>query len=63
MIFGLFLICFGTLFLLQNLGLISADVWGIFWPSIIIAFGLSIVFGHRKKHPWCCWPWEGKEKK
>ena len=64
MVFGLFLIAFGTLFLLQNLGFITADIWGIFWPALIIAFGVSLVFGKKKKHHWCCWPWEeGKKKK
>ena len=63
MVFGLFLIVFGSLYLLNNLGIIAFDIWGYFWPAIIIAFGVSMVFGHKKKHPWCCWPGDGEKKK
>lgn len=63
MVFGLFLVFLGTLFLLQNLGFITADVWEIFWPLAIVAFGICIIFGRKKKHPWCCWHGEKGGKK
>ena len=43
MVFGLILILLGALFLLQNLGILTQDVWEIFWPIVIIAIGLSLL--------------------
>lgn len=50
MIFGIALVVIGVVFLLQNLGYISASAWGIIWPVIIIAVGLSMLC---KKHGHC----------
>lgn len=47
---GLFLIFFGAIFLLNNLGYIGWDIWLLFldfWPLILIAVGLCLIF--RKK--------------
>ena len=33
----------GTLFLLRNLGIIYGNLWGVFWPGILIAVGLSML--------------------
>lgn len=38
---GLILIVIGALFLLQNL--VSIDIWGNFWPIILIVIGISIM--------------------
>lgn len=47
--FGLILIALGLLFLLKNLGIISGDVWGIFWPILLIILGLWILVDSFKK--------------
>lgn len=60
MIFGIALVVVGAVFLLQNLGYISASAWGIVWPVIIIAAGLSMIF---KKHGHCVCGCEDKDKK
>lgn len=51
MLFGVFLIVLGGLFLLENMGLLPAGVWGVFWPLVLIALGLRLVMG---KNGCCC---------
>lgn len=43
MFLGLLVLVIGIVFLLQNLGYIGGNVWGIIWPVIIIVVGLSMV--------------------
>jgi len=43
MFVGLMVLLVGIVFLLQNLGYISGNVWGIIWPAIIIIVGLSMI--------------------
>ncbi|MDP3792527.1 MAG: DUF5668 domain-containing protein [bacterium] len=45
-IFGLIIVIFGLAFLLRNLGLLefAASFWSVFYPAVIIAFGLIILF-------------------
>lgn len=50
--FGIIILLIGVAFLLQNLGIITANFWQILWPLFIILIGLSIIF--RRKHCWCC---------
>lgn len=38
------LIGLGVIFLLQNTGVISAQIWGIIWPLFLITLGLYIAF-------------------
>ena len=43
----------GTIFLLQNLGLLTWDVWrvvGQFWPVILILIGLELFLGSAGRH-------------
>ncbi|MCX8095167.1 MAG: DUF5668 domain-containing protein [Caldisericia bacterium] len=47
--FGLILVALGVLFLLKNLGIISGDVWEIFWPILLIILGLWIIIGSFTK--------------
>lgn len=47
--FGLILIALGVLFLLKNLGIISQDIWGIFWPILLIILGIEILISSIKK--------------
>jgi len=50
MLFGLFVILIGFVFLLKNLGIITGSIWGIIWPSVLIIFGAYLVFKtHRLK--------------
>ena len=40
---GIFVILFGVVFLLKNLGVISENVSQILWPSVVILAGLKKV--------------------
>ncbi len=44
MLFALIFILLGVLFLLKNLGIITAGIWGILWPLILILIGFWIIF-------------------
>ena len=55
MFFGLFLAIIGAIFLLQNLGYITADAGSVIWPVVLIVLGLSLVFKKKRGH--CCGPW------
>lgn len=35
---------FGAVYLLRNLGVVDFNPWQIFWPAVIIAVGVSILF-------------------
>jgi len=37
---GAVLLLVGTLLLLENLGILTVDVWQVLWPSLIILFGM-----------------------
>jgi len=53
MFFGLLLVVIGIVFLLENLGIVTGDVWDVIWPLIIILFGISVItkplFGSKGK--------------
>lgn len=64
MIIGIVFIVWGSLWLLQELGYIPADLH-FFWPIILIAIGLSILLGRKRRSRfdfWWCEP-QDKEKK
>jgi hypothetical protein len=44
MLFALIVMLLGMLFLLRNLGIITAHAWSILWPSIIILIGFWLFF-------------------
>jgi fumarate reductase subunit C len=47
---GIILLLFGVLFLLDNLDLMYFDFWdfiGNWWPVILIVVGLSIIFKRK----------------
>jgi hypothetical protein len=55
MLIGVVLVIFGVLFLLQNLGYFTYDIWNLFWPLILIAIGLKVAIkGGHHDHHWCC---------
>lgn len=43
---GLILIFAGGLFLLNTLGIVSFNVWGIIWPVLLIGAGLWVLVGY-----------------
>lgn len=59
--FPLFLILMGVYFLLSNLGYIPSVTGSLFWPLLLIAIGLSMLF-KKKDGGWCCPPWKKKEE-
>ena len=42
---GGILILFGTLLLLQNLGILPLNIWKLFWPLLLILLGLWTLWG------------------
>ncbi|MDD3732173.1 MAG: DUF5668 domain-containing protein [candidate division Zixibacteria bacterium] len=50
MFFGFLLILIGILLMLDKLGIINGDFWDYFWPVILVALGLSMIFKDRKKN-------------
>jgi len=51
MFFPVLVIVVGAVWLLSNLGVISADLWSVILPAAVILAGLSML---SKKHcPWC----------
>ena len=63
MIIGIIFIVFGALLLLQNIGIITYSVWGIFILIVIIAIGMKIAMKKGHGHHWCCHPHKGGEDK
>jgi predicted membrane protein len=65
MIIGIVIIIFGVLLLLQNLGFITYNIWGLFWPLVLIVIGLKIATKKGGRHNWCyfCKQEEKKEEK
>ena len=52
-IFALLIIAAGVVLLLQNLGILKWELWieiWRFWPVVLIAVGVSLIFGRRL--PW-----------
>lgn len=44
MAFAMVVTIIGFVLLLDKLGIIDSQVWSLFWPLIIIFFGLSMMF-------------------
>ena len=52
MFVGFVLIAVGILALLIKLGVISGSLWGYFWPVLLIALGLSFLWGQHLLKVW-----------
>ncbi len=57
-ILGIVMIMIGTIFILQNLEIISFEIWHLFWPSLLILFGIAIIFRNRGFPGHCCYGYE-----
>ena len=66
MFFGLALVVVGIIFLLEKFGIISGSIWGFVRPSLIILFGITMIFHKRRWgrgwHWNCCCTPDDKEK-
>jgi hypothetical protein len=49
MFFGIALIVLGVLLLLSQLGIIHGSFWSYFWPVLVIAVGIRLVVGDKRK--------------
>lgn len=47
--FGIIIIVIGLLFLLNNLGIFHWLNWSTLWPLILIAIGVLIIVGTKRK--------------
>lgn len=57
MAFALIITIVGFLLLLDKMGIIGSDVWSYFWPVLIIAIGLSMMYNkmnHDHFFDECC---------
>ena len=55
MFWGSILVVIGLAALLTNLGLITADIWDVVWPVLLIVLGVSFLTKRRGGGhlPWC----------
>jgi hypothetical protein len=47
MFIGILLLIMGALILLERMGVIPGGAWDYFWPVVVIALGLSMIFKRR----------------
>lgn len=63
MFLGLFVLLVGMIFLLKNLGYLATIDWGIIWPVLLIALGLSIMANRSYYHERRIWRrWRDKHE-
>ena len=48
MFWAILLVGLGFLFLASNLGFITVNVWGLFWPVFLILLGIFILIGYSR---------------
>jgi hypothetical protein len=51
LLWGIIIIIVGVLFLLENLGIITINIWGLILPLLAIALGAWILWGILAPHP------------
>lgn len=49
-LWALLIVAFGVVYQLKNFNIIDFNPWQIFWPAVIIAVGLSIIFRQSSAH-------------
>lgn len=49
MFVGSLLLILGVLMILDRLGIIPGDAWDYFWPVAVIALGISLLYGAKRK--------------
>ena len=49
MFFPLAIIVIGVILLLENIGVITGNVWEWVWPALIIILGASMIWRRRKR--------------
>ena len=49
MFLGVLLLLLGGLLLLERLDVIPGGSWDYFWPVVIIAIGVSLIFKNRRR--------------
>jgi len=57
-VWGFLLILAGALLQLSELNILHTNLWGIFWPLVLIGIGLTMLVGTfeaRKQRPWKKW--------
>jgi hypothetical protein len=60
MFFAVFFIIFGSLLLINALGILTINFWGLFWSIFFIALGFKLLF-KKSTDPFCGWHyWEEK---
>jgi len=52
MLIALILIAIGLIFLLRNLGIITAETWDLIWPLVLIFIGFYLFW---KSYEWKRW--------
>jgi len=52
MLLALIFIFLGVIFLLKNLGVITAGVWSLAWPTFLILIGVWMLW---KRYEWNKW--------
>ena len=63
MLFGLFLVLIGALWLFSNLGYIAIPISEIFWPGVVIVVGLMFLLRRIEHHQIKCWFCDSEEEK
>jgi hypothetical protein len=51
MFFGIVLVILGALLLLNEIGIINWSGWGVIWPILIIAVGVKLIAGDKRRQP------------
>ena len=62
--FAMIITVIGFLLLLDKMEIISGEVWGYFWPILIVLIGVSMMYKRMLgEHHWCDFCSHGREKK
>ncbi|MFA4931264.1 MAG: DUF5668 domain-containing protein [Patescibacteria group bacterium] len=48
MIFGVVLVLTGVVWFLQSIGLVDSTIWNLYFPMVLVFFGLSILFASEE---------------